>query len=88
MSKLVRLSLRENAFSGVPPCLAAATALMLLDLAEQKLSVFDEDKAEPPVQGLNVLNSLTRLRFVHLHGFSGAGVCQFRAANPNVNVIM
>ena len=87
LSKLVLLSLRKNAFSTVPSCLTAASALELLDLGKQKLVDYDEDHGEP-VHGLHVLDSLTRLRCVNLEGFddSATDLRRFRLARPAVHV--
>ena len=88
LSKLVHLSLRKNGFSTVPPCLAAATALELLDLGKQKSSEYDEDCTEPML-GLQVLEGLTRLRSVNLEGSdSGVDIQCFRRARPRVNVML
>ncbi len=89
LSRLVRLSLRQNAFSAVPPCLTAATALEVLDLGKQKLIGYNEDHGES-VQGLHVLDALTRLRCVNLEGFDDKvlDLRRFRMAHPSVSVIL
>jgi hypothetical protein len=86
LSQLVHLSLAMNGFSAVPPSLAAASALEILDLNKQSLRAWSCDQHEPPVQGLHVLDTLPRLRCVNLVGFkkSGAGIC--RAAHPTVEI--
>jgi len=90
LSRLIRLSLVKNAFDAVPLCLAAATALEQLDLAKQE--PWDKYVANhmTPVQGLHVLDNLTRLRQVNLIGFrkGAAGLRRFRAAHPSVAVII
>ena len=87
LSKLVRLSLRQNAFSAVPSSLTAATALEVLDLGKQKLIDYEEDPGEP-VRGLDVLDGLTRLRCVNLEGFdeNGVDLHRFHMAHPAVHV--
>ena len=97
ISQLARLSLVANAFSSVPPALAAATALQQLDLSEQLLRdaytqvpLYNIERTPAPVQGLHVLDNLPRLHRVKLVGFKkgGAGIRRFRAANPNVTVVL
>jgi len=90
LSQLVRLSLCKNAFSAVPSCLAAATALELLDLAKQKLRDSYYEAHGAPVRDLHVLDGLARLRCVNLEGFrnNGAGLRRFRKAHLNVRVVL
>jgi len=86
LSNLVRLGLPRNAFfNGVPPSVAAATALEVLDLARQHWLT---DELAARVQGLDVLAKLPRLRSVNLTGFAenGAGIQQFRVARPDVRL--
>ena len=102
LNKLVRLSLsgtalkagfsertaEVNAFSAVPPVLLT-TALEVLDMSKQKLRDSYVEQHTAAVQGLRMLDDLTRLHCVNLKGFKqdGAGICGFRAAHPNVRVI-
>ena len=88
-AQLVRLSLSRNAFRAVPPILSAATALEVLDLSKQKLRDSYVEQHSAAVQGLRVLNHLTRLRCVNLEGFKqeGPDIRRFHAAHPNVRVI-
>ncbi len=88
LSQLVCLSLAENAFSAVPPSLAAATALEVLDMGKQRLAQSNREHHGDPVQGLHVLLGLTRLRCVNLEGFNqGPTIRQcFRVARPDVTV--
>ena len=98
LSKLVRLNLSKNAFREVPPTLASATALEVLNMAMQQLWNKYDDCYIPGgklsvrlwhVQGLHVLDNLMRLRCVNLLGFekSGAGMRLFRKAHPTVSVV-
>ena len=89
VSKLVRFSLRGNALSVVPPALAGATALELLDISGQRRSG-ENDQLVGAVRGLSVLNNMVRLHLVDLTGFStGAdSIRRFQAANPSVRVIV
>jgi len=102
LSQLVRLSLTWNAFDAVPPAVAAVTALQHLDLGEQLLQNFsrDPDREDEllicnwqagPVLGLNVLNSLTRLKSItfrnNVYAGAEAAICEYRAANANVDII-
>lgn len=89
LNKLVCMSLRKNAFSAVPSCLNAATALELLDLGKQKLLDYDENHGQR-VHGLQVLDGLTRLRCVNLEGFrhNGAQLQQFCKAHQSASVIL
>ena len=99
VGQLVRLSLARNAFSSVPPILAAATAMQLLDLAHQHVYVYGDDPDDDDddlftnqrparLHGLSVLNKLPCLRGVDLAGFdeSDAGIREFRAAHPDVRL--
>ncbi len=97
VSSLVRVSLTGNAFAVVPPVLAAATALQHLDLSHQmlrnsKLIIEDRylEQQPAPVQGLHVLDNLTRLESVTLLGYkkAGAGIRRFRLANPSVSAVL
>ena len=99
LSQLVRLNLTCNGFDVVPPAVAAATALQHLDLGEQVLLNTSSAKAKDmpfaweagPVQGLHVLNSLTRLQSVtfrnDLDAQSEAAMCCYQAANPTIRVV-
>ena len=80
----------QNAVDIVPPCLAFATALEQLDMARQQLRKESLSKHTSPVQGLHVLDELTRLRQVTLVGCrkGGAGSRRFRAAHPSVAVVI
>jgi len=92
LSKLVRLGLSRNAFGAVPSCLAAATALELLDLAGQQVDAAGCQcgKHAASLQGLQVLEKLIRLRGVILCGSRAAedDICRFRASHPHVTVTM
>jgi len=81
LSKLVRLGLPRNEFSSVPPSLAAATALELLDMSGQQISAAG-------CACLKVLDRLPRLRGVILGSFKGTedDIRRFRASHPNVTV--
>ena len=79
VNKLVRLSLFNNAFSTVPPILAAATALEHLDLARQQLTLYGDERP-PRLQGLAVLDKLPRLHGMRLTGFR----CQMLASASSV----
>ena len=90
IGNLVRLSLSGNAFDTVPPALATAAALELLDLAHQDVPVAARDfrrDARARVQGLLVLDGLPRLRRVILTGFAQDDECaRFQAAHPDIDV--
>jgi len=88
--RLVRLSLCKNAFYAVPPCLVSATALKELDMGKQQLRVHYGHSHSAPVQGLHLLDNLTRLRCLKLAGFKkgGAGLRRFRAVHPDVCVML
>ena len=88
LSGLRRLWLPKNAFNVVPPCLATATALEMLDLADQQLSADSDQQQAPRVLGLHVLGSLTRLWWVDLSGFSQFGTRRFQAAHPSINIML
>ena len=91
LSQLVRLSMSGNALKAVPLCLTAATALEALDMGKQRLGEHDHAQhgSGEPVQGLQVLNSLPRLRFVTVTGFRtlAAHYRQFRAAHPELTIV-
>ena len=88
LSKLVRLSLSGNAISTVPPCLADATALEVLDMAKQRLGKCGFGDHGELVHGLHVLGGLKRLRNVNLVGFnmSKADFYNFHAAHPGMKL--
>jgi len=90
IDRLVRLSLYKNAFYAVPPCLVSATALKVLDMGKQQLRVHYGHSHSAPVQGLHLLDNLTRLRCLNLAGFKkgGAGLRRFRAVHPDVCVML
>jgi len=90
LSQLVSLSLGRNAFSSVPPCLASAAALESLDLSQQNLQDWSCELHAAPVQGLHVLDNLTRLRFISLVGFrmSSVGFRRFQAGHPNATLLL
>jgi len=90
LSELVSLSLGRNAFSSVPPCLASAAALESLDLSQQNLQDRSCELHSAPVQGLHVLDKLTRLRRVSLVGYriDSVGVHRFQAYHPNAKLLM
>jgi len=85
LSKLVSLGLPRNGFSKVPPSLAAATALELLDFGDQILYV---DEYTGILDGMSVLDGLPRLRGMNLTGFeaSDARFDKFRAAHPHISL--
>ena len=87
LSRLVRLSLSQNSFTAVPPSLAAATALVELDLGWQNL--LRCQTSVDGLQGLQVLNDLTRLRCVNMDSKdTGAALQRLRAARPDVRVTL
>ena len=90
LSKLVRLGLPRNIFSSVPPSLAAATSLELLDMANQRIEAVDEGQHGAPLFALHVPDKLPRLRGVNLRGFEASeqAVRSFQAAHPGVSVMM
>lgn len=90
LSQLVCLSLVDNGFTAVPPCLAAATVLESLDIGDQFLQYFCCEQHAVPVQGLHVLDHLHKLRCVRLVGFRkcGAGLRRFRAVRPDVELVL
>ena len=89
LSQLVRISLSGNALSAVPPCLAAATALEVLDMGNNRLGHYTEESHGQQMQGLDVLDSLTRLRYVNFVGFEmvPADYCHFHMAHPGAKLV-
>jgi len=87
LSQLVRLGLSGNALSAVPPCLAAATLLEVLDMGKQRLGEHGSDQHGKPLHGLEVLNGLSRLRYANFFGFhmSAADYRLFQVAHPELN---
>ena len=88
--RLVRLGHCKNALYAVPPCLVSATALKELDMGKQQLRVHYGYSHSAPVQGLHLLDNLTRLRCLNLTGFKkgGAGLRRFRSVHPDVCVVL
>ncbi len=81
-AQLVHLSLSRNAFSAVPPALSKATALQVLDLAKQKLRDSYVEQHSAAVQGLRVLNNLTRLRCLNLEASRKRGLASAASTRP------